>query len=52
MIVDIDEAMEAPENVEDTNPRAVVVIPKLTKRVTKPRRSRDRRGDRRLRGRV
>ena len=30
MIVDIDEAMDPPENVEDTNPRGVVVIPKLT----------------------
>ncbi len=30
MIVDIDEAMDPPENVEDTNPRGVVVIPRLT----------------------
>lgn len=30
MVVDIDEAMDTPDNVEDTNPRGVVVIPKLT----------------------
>lgn len=32
MVVDIDEATDAPEHIEEsTNPRAVVVIPKLTK---------------------
>ena len=30
MVVDIDEAMDTPDNVEDTNPRGVVVIPRLT----------------------